>query len=71
MTRLLEAIAAWRLGTKLFVAQAIVLFAIVASAGHTPRHPAAHRPLIDFTHRTCVASRLSTAPIATVCSMQT
>ena len=35
MTRLPEAIAAWRLGTRLFVAQAIVLFAIVASAGLT------------------------------------
>ena len=35
MTRLLDAIGAWRLGTRLFVAQAIVLLAIVASAGLT------------------------------------
>jgi hypothetical protein len=53
VTRLLEAIAAWRLGTRLFVAQAIVLFAIVASAGLTaaiigPRLFHAH--LLDTGH---------------------
>lgn len=53
MTRLLEAIAAWRLGTRLFVAQAIVLFAIVASAGLTAAiigPPLFHAHLLDTGH---------------------
>ena len=53
MTRLLEAIAAWRLGTRLFVAQAIVLLAIVASAGLTAAiigPPLFHAHLLDTGH---------------------
>ena len=50
MTSLLHAIGAWRLGTRLFVAQAIVLLAIVGSAGLTAAvigPPLFHAHLLD------------------------
>ncbi|MEA4944105.1 MAG: HAMP domain-containing sensor histidine kinase [Propionicimonas sp.] len=53
MTRLVDAIGGWRLGTRLFVAQAIVLLAIVASAGLTAAligPPLFHAHLIDTNY---------------------
>lgn len=53
MTRMVSAIGAWRLGTRLFVAQAIVLLAIVASAGLTAAligPPLFHAHLVDAGH---------------------
>ena len=53
MTRPFHAVGAWRLGTRLFVAQAIVLFAIVASAGLTAAiigPPLFHAHLLDTGH---------------------
>ena len=53
MTPLLHAVGAWRLGSRLFVAQAIVLLAIVASAGLTAAiigPPLFHAHLLDAGH---------------------
>ncbi len=53
MTRLAAGVGAWRLGTRLFVAQSIVLVAIVASAGLTAAligPPLFHAHLIDTGH---------------------
>ncbi len=53
MSRLLHIIGSWRIGTRLFVAQAIVLLAIVASAGLTAAiigPPLFHAHLLDTGH---------------------
>ena len=53
MTRLAAGVGAWRLGTRLFVAQASVLVAIVASAGLTAAligPPLFHAHLLDTGH---------------------